>query len=82
MVPVALALAAGEANVQITQVRIGAIAASGLPITPGATAPGKLAPAEVLFPASVDASGPRHTPSLSGTYAGGEFDKSSRIALL
>jgi fibronectin type 3 domain-containing protein len=72
---------AGAANVQVTQVRIGDTAASGLPITLGAVAQGKSAATEVRFPASVGAPGARQTLSLSVTYTGGEFDKSSRIVL-
>jgi len=72
---------ASAANVVLTSVKVGATAATTLPQSLGALAPGNSARATVSVPGSVGVSGAASTLSMSGTYTGGTFTTTARVTL-
>jgi ABC-type uncharacterized transport system substrate-binding protein len=69
------------ADVEVTNLTIGRMPASGLPLTMGAIAAGKSATVDVRFPWWVGEPGADHLLTVGGTYTGGQFETQTRVAL-
>jgi hypothetical protein len=82
-VPITVANSGGTsaANVVLTSVKVGTTAATSLPQSLGALAPGNSAQATVSVTGSVGASGAASTLSVAGTYTGGTFSSTARVTL-
>jgi hypothetical protein len=68
-------------NVQLTSVLLNGAAPSGTIPVPGTIAPGGSVAVTVRFPASAGAAGSAGIVRVSGSYAGGSFSTSSRVAV-
>ncbi len=72
---------AAATNVVLTAVKVGGVAATGAPVTVGTIAAGATAMVHVTEPGTIGAAGAASSVSIEGTYAGGSFGGSQRVAL-
>ena len=68
-------------NAVLTAVKVGGVAAVGVPVAIGTIAAGATAVVTVAEPGTVGVSGAASSVAVSGTYAGGSFGGSGRVAL-